>query len=73
MTEESVVEDPEWTSLYEHGEVEELAALLGRLPVFDNLTNRELRRVERIVHRRRFAMNEVVIQAWVPRSGLFVV
>jgi CRP-like cAMP-binding protein len=75
MIEAPVVEDPEWTSLFEpgQGEVEELTALLGRLPVFDNLTNRELRRVERIVHRRRFAMNEVVIQAWVPRSGLFVV
>ena len=75
MTESPVVPDPEWVTLFEpgQGESEELTALLGRLPVFDNLTNRELRRVERIVHRRRFASGEMVIQAWVPRSGLFVV
>lgn len=70
-----IVEDPEWTSLFnpDQGKQEDLAAMLGRQPVFDNLTNHELQRVERIVHRRRFVTNEVVIQAWVPRSGLFVV
>jgi CRP/FNR family cyclic AMP-dependent transcriptional regulator len=75
IVENPVVEDPEWTSLFEpnQSEDEELAAMLGRQPVFDNLTSRELRRVERIVHRRRFGVGEVVIQAWVPRSGLFVV
>lgn len=75
LTETPIVEDPEWTSLFEpdEEESEELIAMLGRQPVFDNLTNRELKRVERIVHRRRFQTNEIVIQAWVPRSGLFVV
>lgn len=70
-----VVEDPEWTSLFkpEQGSKEDLSVMLGRQPVFNNLTGRELRRVERIVHRRRFLTKEVVIQAWVPRSGLFVV
>jgi len=75
IIETPVVEDPEWTSLFQpnQGESEELSALLGRQPVFDNLTNRDLKRVERIVHRRLFAAGETVIQAWVPRSGLFVV
>ncbi|HAA77518.1 TPA: hypothetical protein DCE37_20595 [Candidatus Latescibacteria bacterium] len=69
-----LVEDSEWTPLFEvEDEAEELASMLGRQPVFDNLTNRELRRIERIVHRRRFSTGEAVIQAWVPRSGLFVV
>ena len=74
-TESPLVADPEWTALYEsnEGQSEELVSMLGRQPVFDNLTNRELKRVERIVHRRRFMTGEVVIQAWVPRSGLFVV
>ena len=75
MVKNPVVEDPEWASLFEPNQTEdeELAAMLGRLPVFDTLTNRELRRVERIIHRRRFGASEVVIPAWVPRSGLFVV
>ena len=70
-----IVEDPEWTSLFDPNtdKVEEVTAMLGRQPVFDNLTNRELHRVERIVHWRKFLAGEVVIQAWVPRSGLFVV
>ncbi|HCK10890.1 MAG TPA: hypothetical protein DHW45_13515, partial [Candidatus Latescibacteria bacterium] len=70
-----VVEDPEWASIFEpdQDEQEEVAGVLGRQPVFSNLTIRELKRVERIVHRRRFVTNEVVIQAGVPRSGLFVV
>ena len=74
-TESPVVEDPEWMPLYAPGldEDDDVAVMLGRQPVFDNLTNRELGRLERIVHRRRFVTNEVVIQAWVPRSGLFVV
>ena len=70
-----VVEDPEWTSIFEpdEDEQEEVAGVLGRQPVFSNLTIRELKRVERIVHRRRFVTNEVGIQAGVPRAGLFVV
>ena len=70
-----IAEDPEWTSLYEPDmdSEEELMAMLSRQPVFDSLTNRELERIERIVHRRRFLTNEIVIQAWVPRTGLFVV
>lgn len=70
-----LVEDPEWTSLYEPDQEanEDLIEMLGRQPVFDHLTIRELHRVERIVHRRRFSQGEVVIQAWVPRTGLFVV
>ena len=75
QVETPVVADPEWVTLYEseEEETEEILSMLGRQPVFDHLTNRELRRVERIVHRRRFLTKEVVIQAWVPRSGLFVV
>ncbi|MDP6776062.1 MAG: cyclic nucleotide-binding domain-containing protein, partial [Candidatus Latescibacteria bacterium] len=41
--------------------------------VFATLTWRELEKIERIVHRRRFGAGEVVLRAWVPRSGFFVV
>ena len=38
-----IVEDPEWTSLFEPDtdRLEEVTAMLGRQPVFDNLTNRQ--------------------------------
>jgi CRP-like cAMP-binding protein len=75
LIETPIVVDPEWTSLFKpnQGEKDDLSAVLGRQHVFDNLTSRELERVERIVHQRRFVTDEIVIQAWVPRSGLFVV
>ncbi len=69
------VEDPEWSlgSRSRLGDRAVLLELLGDLPVFDTLTWRELGKIERIVHRRRFGAGEVVLRAWVPRSGLFVV
>ena len=68
-------EDPEWyVNAGDAGE--ESAALLdvlGKLPIFETLTWNELEKIERIVHRRYFALGEMVIRAWTPRSGLFVV
>ena len=67
--------DPEWgMDIYEQRERRTgLVDILGELWIFDTLSWRELRKIERIVHRRYFATGEVVIQAWIPRSGLFVV
>lgn len=69
------VEDPEWSlgSRARLGDRSVLLELLGDLPVFETLTWRELEKIERIVHRRSFGAGEVVLRAWVPRSGFFVV
>ena len=68
-------EDPEWSlgSRARFGDRALLLELLGDLPVFETLSWRELEKIERIVHRRRFGTGEVVLRAWVPRSGFFVV
>ena len=69
------MDDPEWSAGYlsDAHSGETLVDILGALPIFETLTWKELAQLERIVHRRWFVAGEMVIQAWIPRSGLFVV
>ncbi len=73
--EKPILPDPEWGSTFEPGvdKENELFDILARMPIFDTLNAAEIREVERIVHRRNFVKGEMVIRAWIPRSGLFVV
>ena len=73
--EKPILPDPEWAPTVEPGGIQEdeLFDILAALPIFDTLTESEIREVERIVHRREFLKGEMVIRAWIPRSGLFVV
>lgn len=74
-TERPILPDPEWGPTFEPGvdEEDELYDTLASLPIFDTLDASEIREVERIVHRRQFLKGEMVIRAWIPRTGLFVV
>ncbi len=67
--------DPEWSFSFGHQKEARTALLkiLADLPMFETLSWRELEQLERIVHRRHFFSGEVVLRAWVPRSGLFVI
>ena len=69
------VQDPEWyVEIGDAGEeADPLLAVLGELPIFDELSQGDLAKVERIVHHRRFSAGEAVIRAWAPRTGMFVV
>jgi len=69
------VQDPEWHAdgAGTGEEVDALLGVLGGLPIFGGLTEAELEKVERIVHQRQFSAGEVVIRAWAPRTGFFVV
>lgn len=78
MAEEGVLlqgEDPEWSFSSGHQKEGRTAFLkiLADLPMFETMSWRELEKLERIVHRRHFFTGEVVLRAWVPRSGLFVI
>lgn len=67
--------DPEWGSVTRRGKTgqETIPSILRVLPIFDTLTRSELVKLERIVHRRRFAAGEVIIRAHVPRTGMYIV
>jgi len=67
--------DPEWGNVLRKKTATEetILSILKGLPVFETLTKSELVKVERIVHRRRFAAGEVIIRARAPRSGMYIV
>ena len=54
--EKPILPDPEWAPTVEPGVIQEdeLYDILAALPIFDTLTESEIREVERIVHRREF-------------------
>ena len=63
--------DPEWGNVLRKKAASEetILSILKGLSMFETLTAPELVKVERIVHRRRFAAGEVIIRARSPRSG----
>ncbi len=78
VSREAVVErgvDPEWGANvgYQRRDEAGLLETISGLSVFETLSLEELSKIERIVHRRHFRAGEVVLGAWVPRSGMFVI
>ncbi|MFH1571791.1 MAG: cyclic nucleotide-binding domain-containing protein [Gemmatimonadota bacterium] len=68
--------DPEWENFFspEKAETKEpLDRALGRIPVFGLLKRRELRRLARLVHVRRFAAGETVIRRGAKQSGFYLI
>ena len=68
-------DDPEWTNIFRNEITKEdsLDATLGRIHIFDLLTDKELELLGRIVHRRRFAPGETIIRKGVLQSGFYLV
>ncbi len=46
---------------------------LKKVPVFSDLTPKELTEVEKIVHRRRYKKNETIIHAGDPGLGMYII
>lgn len=68
--------DPEWENFFAEVEGEEsksLERLLAGIAVFDLLRPRELRKLARIVHVRKFRHGEVVIKRGALQSGFYLI
>ena len=67
--------DPEWDNVFRKtDEVEEpLVEVLGHIPIFSLLSPRELQRIARAVHVRRYDPGEVVVRRGVAQSGFYMV
>jgi len=52
---------------------EEVLAVLGKLPIFTGLGKRELRAIERIMHRRSFQPDEVIFSQNVQGAGMYII
>jgi len=65
---------PLWSKIFrKKPEEESLASFLATLPLFSELTERELERLEALVHVREYDANETVFGEGDPGSGLYIV
>lgn len=64
-----------WGNIFKgkHEQDQEVLAVLGRLPIFEGLNKRELRAVERIMHRRFFNPDEVIFSQSVQGAGMYII
>ncbi len=64
-----------WQNFFRKREKEDnsLEALLSKVPIFSQLTNRELRNVSSIVHRREYSANERIFSQGDPGLGMYVI
>ncbi|MCK4911059.1 MAG: cyclic nucleotide-binding domain-containing protein [Thermodesulfovibrionales bacterium] len=67
--------DSIWSYIFKTKEQEEEATLtvLRRLPIFKDLSKREVASIERILHRRSYATGEDIFTQGVPGAGMYII
>ncbi len=67
--------DSIWSYIFKTKEQqkEETLTVLRRLPIFKDLSRREVASIERILHRRSFAIGEDIFTQGVPGAGLYII
>jgi len=64
-----------WKNFFRAHEKEDnsLESLLSKVPIFSQLTRRELRSVASIIHRREYSVNECIFSQGDPGLGMYVI
>jgi CRP/FNR family cyclic AMP-dependent transcriptional regulator len=67
-----------WTRLFGYKKDKEASELpttqlLSRVPIFEELSRRELAAIERILHERTYIQDEVIFRAGEPGMGMYIV
>lgn len=62
-----------WENYFRPREKDDIFALLKRLPIFESLSQRQLRLVERILHRRNYLEGEKVFQEGDSGSAMYII
>ena len=67
--------DAYWGNIFRKGPPaeEELLAVLASNPFFENLSKRELKKIERIVHRRTYMPGEEIFRENQPGAGMYII
>ncbi|MBF0558401.1 MAG: cyclic nucleotide-binding domain-containing protein [Nitrospirae bacterium] len=67
--------DTLWGNIFgkQREERDEIISILKNIPVFEELSNRDLARVERILHRRSYQEGEVIFDQGDPGFGMYIV
>lgn len=75
MTEQAEIKNSLWQNFFrKRAEADDsLEALLSKVPIFSQLTDREMGKVASIVHRREYAANEYVFNQGDPGLGMYVI
>jgi len=64
-----------WTNIFKKQKVKEenIFSVLKRIPIFQDLTYKELKSVERILHRRTYRADEVIFKEYEPGVGMYII
>ncbi len=75
MTEEIPTQNSLWHNFFRKRREEDnsLEALLSQVPIFSELTDKELRRLASIVHKREYTAGEFIFSQGDPGLGMYVV
>ncbi|MGH1366420.1 MAG: cyclic nucleotide-binding domain-containing protein [Calditrichia bacterium] len=67
--------DSFWGNIFKSNESEKetVREVLKRVPIFDSLDKKELKAVERILHRREYRAGEVVFYEGDPAAGMYII
>jgi len=67
--------DSFWGNIFRQQEKEEenIRKTLKRIPIFEGLSRKELRAIERILHRRQYATGEVIFHQGEPSAGMYII
>lgn len=69
------MENPLWGYIFKKSDCKEaeLSEILGKVPIFDNLTKHELRHIEQLIHIRQYSHSEIVFVEDEPGVGLYII
>lgn len=63
-----------WENVFKHeSDDKTLLTILGRIPVFSNLSKSELRLIEKIVYQRNYHEKEIIFVEGEPGAGMYII
>jgi CRP-like cAMP-binding protein len=70
-----VDEDTMWGNIFhkEKKTVQNIYSVLAKIPIFKDLSKKELRSIERILHRRSYKSDEVLFREGDPGVGMYII
>ncbi len=75
MVEKSIQDDTMWGNIF-HKEIrtdENIYQVLAGIPIFKDLSRKELRSIERILHKRTYKEDEVLFHEDDPGAGMYII
>jgi len=66
-------QDSFWANIFRHQSKNETLEMIKNTPVFEKLSSRELKEIERIVHHRVYGKGENIFQEGEPGMGMYII